>query len=255
MKKLFLSRDTRVRPALVTGIFMVIISVISGIFLLISSLITSKDNDVLGNIKELNKIISYLDSFDQKIQGWDEKLVSSPSKIDAVGEEVEIEIGLVPGWNMISFPIEPEEISINPTLNLLLLGYTDGKWDTTSVNLNNKYGYAVYSNVPMMTLKIKGKRPPLITSIFLKKGINLVGFPSLDEQAVEQTFDEIKESVIYVAHRRNEDFQVKYFTKNKRQIKEMLKNETKTIIPLEKLRPCRSYFILVNKDVVWQVVN
>lgn len=259
----FNDKRVGVKAAIITGIFTLIAAFIAGIFLIFSTLVNSNEKDIISDIKKSYDLINSLDALDKKIQYLNKKITQNISKIHHVGNEVEIEIGLAPGWNMISFPvypIYPEKIIIDSQDRVIFRSFNSGTWNDPymdTVNLNIKQGYAVYL-CEYSNLKLKGNVPPLVNSIYLKKGINLVGYPSLIEKSVNEAFNEIRHSVLYVLHRRNNESQVAILTKNKKIKKEILKKHLSyenKIITLDKLRPCRSYFVYVDKDVIWQILN
>ena len=101
-------------------------------------------------------------------------------------------ISLKQGWNLISIPLYPINISFNNTpIITAAFGYYDGKWkpllDISDVNLSRGYWIHMLNEVDMI---LNGTKMNDIT-FDIKEGWNLIGYPSIEQKQVNILFNDV----------------------------------------------------------------
>lgn len=218
-----------------------------------------KSQEVVIASKEFDEIRAKLDNFEQQVREVKDGLSDFKASVTYGKDMPEVKTGISIGWNIISIPLLLQDIRIEAVLSDWdgRVFEFDGTWREPD-NVSYKRGYAIKSNIDT-TIIIQGYPPPS-TKIYLKKGWNLVGYPSLVERLAVDAFDEIKDTVLLVMYYSMGEYLIYPFSSNK-DVPQIFSyslengNSTQTAKELKVLQVGCSYWVHVKKDIVSSIAN
>jgi parallel beta-helix repeat protein len=195
-------------------------------------------------------------AWNETMLGFTETNMNESKEVNIVMDTPFYEIQLYKGWNLISLPLVQSNTSLSTILISIAGNYdkvqwfnaSDGKWHSTDddlTDLDRTMGFYIYMNTDD-ALVVTGDIPNS-TMIQLYKGWNLVGNPSFCNHEIDEILDSITGNYTTVQWYNSYDKSNPW--KNYNINKPAILNDLKYIT-------CgRGYWIYLNVDCVWEIIN